>query len=105
MSPSGAFTSDEACVLPRPDMPAGIATAWEQPIIRPPASEVEPLRQGISRRLCDLERYGSPGLLLDDCGTLTNDASVGDIGKTQLNEVAASQFCVQRGVEHREIPN
>ena len=96
---------DDACVLARSDVPAGIAAAWEQPIIRPSAAEVEPLRQRVSRRLCDFEGYGSPGLLLDDSGALPNDVPVGDIGEAQLDEVAASEFCVQRRVEHRQIPD
>ena len=79
-------------------MPAGLTAARKQPIIRPPTPEVEPLRQRFPRRLCDLERYASPGLLLDDCRALTNDASVGDIDEPQLNEVAAPELCVQRAL-------
>lgn len=63
-------------------------------MIRPLAPLVELLRQRSSRRLSDLEWYGSPGLLADDSGALTNDACVGDIGEPQLDEVAAPEFCV-----------
>ena len=104
--PSWASSAvDDACVLTRSDVPAGITAAWEQPIIRPSTAEVEPLRKRFPRWLCDFEGYGSPGLLLDDSGALSNDASVGDIGEPQLDEVAAPEFCVQRRVEHRQIPN
>jgi len=63
------------------------------------------LRQRFSGRLRDFERNGSPGLLLNDCLALTNNASLGDIGEPQLDEVAAPELCVQRRVEHRQIPD
>lgn len=94
---------DEARVLACSDMPAGIAAAWEQPIVRPLAPEFKPVRQRVSRRLCDLERYGPTGLLLDDGGALSNDTSVGNVREPQLDEAAAPELCIQRGVEHRQI--
>ena len=95
----------QTSVLPRADMCAGLAAAREQPVAGPPTARVEPLGHRFPRRISDLARHASTGLLLNDCGALTIDAAMSDVGDTQLHEVAASKLRVAGDVEHRQVPN
>jgi hypothetical protein len=58
---------------------------------------------GLSRLRGELELNGAAGLLLDDGGPFDGPTAVDDIGNLEADEIAASEFAVDRQVEQGEL--
>jgi hypothetical protein len=55
-------------------------------------------------RLGDLELHWPPGLALDDDRTIANSSAEADIVDLDDNEIAGTQFAIDRQIEQGKVP-
>src|SRR5271163_1250704 len=95
--------TDQAGILAGAQVLTAAGSAGEQPVIASLATDREPCRQRFSRRFGDFKWNRAPGLLLDHCGALAQDAARGDVADPELDQIATTKLGVDGAVEERQV--
>jgi hypothetical protein len=77
--------------------------SWEEILASFAISPAKIVVQGLLRRLSYLEANGSTGLSLPDVGSVPGIAIGRHIIDTERDEIAATQFTVNREIEHCQV--
>ena len=94
---------DDAGVLPRRQVWLSPETAWEQILALASAEGGEPLADGRTGLLRNLELHRPASLLLNDGRAIANSPASKHVIDPQPDEISAPKSAVDRQIEHRKI--
>jgi hypothetical protein len=94
---------DQSRVLPGADVLTSSDAARKQPIVIAASAQRQPGRERLSSWICDLERHGPAGLLLDNGDALAHETAGRHIADPQLDQVASSKLGIYGAVEQGHV--
>src|SRR5258705_11127195 len=100
---AGDPLADQPRILSRRQPTPAAATPSEKEVASFPACQTQIIIKGLTRLLGQLEPDWSTCLLLPDCCTVKSVAIRRHIIDPNCYNITASQFAVDREVEHREV--
>lgn len=95
--------SDQLCVLPCRDMQTFMKSSWPEELRTDHERLLHPSGERLPRTLTNLKSYGLGRLALNDGGTLLDLPGSKHVRYLQFDEIAASQFAINRKVKERKI--
>src|SRR5215470_1202422 len=94
---------DDASILPRRQVWLSLKTAWAQISALASVKGGEPLANGSTGLLGNLELHRPASLLLNDGRAIANSPASEHVIDPQPDEITAPELAVDRQIEHRKI--